>query len=102
MEETEIYEIIKKNNIRDRIFSCSLKVKFSLKQAKRKAKQYGQYYYKCNHCGYYHLTKQPTYESVLDTDELMHEYQDFEADYAEQQAEWYQDNIWQIYIYILV
>ena len=37
--------------------------------------------YKCNHCGYYHLTKQPTYESVLDTDELMHEYQDFEADY---------------------
>ena len=33
---------------------------------------------------------------TLDTDEQMHEYQDFEADYAEMQAEWYQDNIGEI------
>ena len=32
---------------------------------KMKAQQYGQSYYKCNHCGYYHLTKQNTYDSIM-------------------------------------
>ena len=43
----------------------SNKVKFSLNKAKIKAQQYGQSYYKCNHCGYYHLTRQNTYDSIM-------------------------------------
>ena len=41
-------------------------------------------------------------DEILDIDETMHEYQDFEADYAEIQAEWYEYNIWHLYIYILI
>ena len=32
-------------------------------------------------------------EEILDTDELMHEYQEWEEDYAEKQTEMYLDNI---------
>lgn len=67
ISEEEILNIIRQNHIvEDRIFSCSSKVKFSLNTAKMKAQQYGQSYYKCNHCGYYHLTKQNTYDSIMD------------------------------------
>ena len=65
--EEEILNMIRQNHIvEDRIFGFSSKVKFSLNKAKMKAQQYGQSYYKCNHCGYYHLTKQNTYDSIMD------------------------------------
>lgn len=44
--------------------SCKNKVAFSHNNAIKKAKYYGQFYYKCNICGKYHLTKQPTYEYI--------------------------------------
>ena len=66
ISEEEILNMIRQNHIvEDRIFGCSNKVKFSLNKAKMKAQQYGQSYYKCNHCGYYHLTKQNTYDSIM-------------------------------------
>ena len=66
ISEDEILNTIRQNHIvEDRIFSCSNKVKFSLNKAKIKAQQYGQSYYKCNHCGYYHLTRQNTYDSIM-------------------------------------
>lgn len=35
-------------------------------------------------------------QKYLDTDERMHEYQEWEEDYAEMQTEWYLDNIGEI------
>ena len=32
-------------------------------------------------------------EEILSEEETMHEYQEFEADFAEKQAEWYADNM---------
>jgi hypothetical protein len=66
ISKEEILNMIRQNHIvEDRIFGCNNKVKFSLNKAKIKAQQYGQSYYKCNHCGYYHLTRQNTYDSIM-------------------------------------
>lgn len=45
--------------------SCTYKAKFCLKDAVKKAKKYGIYYYKCGFCGQYHLTKQLTYDFIM-------------------------------------
>ena len=45
--------------------SCTNKAKFCLKDAIKKAKNYGMFYYKCGFCGQYHLTKQPTYDFIM-------------------------------------
>ena len=69
ISEDEILNMIRQNNIvENRIFSCSSKAKFSLNTAKKKAKQYGQSYYKCYHCGWYHLTRQETYDSIMNNE----------------------------------
>lgn len=57
------------DTVTHRIFSCSGKVKLSHEQAKQKAKEYGLYYYYCKHCKQYHLTKQPTYDSIMESEE---------------------------------
>lgn len=44
--------------------SCKNKVALSHDVAVKKAKYYGKFYYKCNICGKYHLTKQLTYEYI--------------------------------------
>lgn len=46
--------------------NCKQKVKYNHDKAVTKAKEYGLYYYKCNICGHYHLTKQITYESITE------------------------------------
>lgn len=46
--------------------NCKQKVKYNHDKAVIKAKKYGLYYYKCNFCGKYHLTKKPTYESIME------------------------------------
>lgn len=46
--------------------SCKNKAQFSHEVAIKKAKYYGQFYYKCNICGCYHLTSHPTYESIME------------------------------------
>ena len=46
--------------------NCKSKVKHSLETAKNRAKELGVFYYKCNTCGSYHLTKQQTYESTME------------------------------------
>ena len=53
-------------DVMQRITGCTYKTKFSHEQAKEKAQEYGIYYYKCNICGSYHLTKQQTYESIME------------------------------------
>ena len=53
-----------------RLISCTFKKAYSLYDARQKAKQYKQNYYRCNYCGMYHLTKQVTYESIMDEEEL--------------------------------
>lgn len=46
--------------------SCEWKKAYTLEQVKRQCKKYGLYYYKCNYCGKYHTTKEPTYESIIE------------------------------------
>lgn len=46
--------------------NCKQKVKYNHDRAVLKAKEYGLYYYKCNVCGHYHLTKQITYECITE------------------------------------
>ena len=46
--------------------NCKSKVKCNLKNAQNRAKELGLFYYKCNICGSYHLTKQQTYESTME------------------------------------
>lgn len=45
--------------------SCTNKAKFCFKDVVKKAKNYEMYYYKCGFCGKYHLTKQPTYDFIM-------------------------------------
>jgi len=56
-------------SVNHRIFSYSGKAKFSHERAKQKAKDYGMYYYHCRYCNQYHLTKQPTYDSIMESEE---------------------------------
>ena len=58
-ERQNVYSLINYLN-------CKNKVKRSLENAKNKAKEKGLFYYKCNICGSYHLTKQQTYESTME------------------------------------
>ena len=46
--------------------NCKNKIKRTLENAKKQANKLGLFYYKCNICGYYHLTKQQTYESTME------------------------------------
>lgn len=46
--------------------NCKDKVKRSLENVKNRAKELELFYYKCNICGSYHLTKQQTYESTME------------------------------------
>lgn len=57
------------DSVAHRIFGCTHKAKLSHQQAIEKSKKYGLYYYKCQFCGKYHLTKQPTYESIMEDTE---------------------------------
>lgn len=52
-----------------RLISCVYKKQYSLEEARETSKQYKQSYYHCHYCGQYHLTKQATYESIMDEGE---------------------------------
>lgn len=60
VERNFYYDIVQKQT------GCIDKCKFSYKEVVKKARYYGIYYYKCHYCGSYHLTKQPTYESIME------------------------------------
>ena len=51
------------------IFGCIGKTRLSHESAKNRARKYGMYYYECHICGKYHLTKQPTYESIMEAED---------------------------------
>ncbi len=67
IEQNEIYKQQRKqthNPVAE--INCLNKVRFCLQGAIQKAKCWGQSYYKCPICGWYHLTSQQTYESTME------------------------------------